>query len=55
MIINQLATLVNHFISDLYQSGIKFYQIILALIIFNFIIYEICKMIKQALTRRDYL
>ena len=55
MIINQLATLVNHFISDLYNQDIKFYMILLAMIIYNFIIYEICKMIKQSLTRRDYL
>ncbi len=46
MLINKLANLLNNFLVNLYLKDIKFYQIIIGLIIFNFIIYLICKMIK---------
>lgn len=50
MIINNMANIVNNFIIDLYSKGIHFYQIIIGLFIFNYIVYELCSMIK--FTRR---
>lgn len=41
MIINDLANIVNNLIKNLYSSGIHFYQIIIAMLIMNFILYEI--------------
>ena len=48
MIINILASLINDFIENLYNSGIKFYIILIGLFIFNFIIFIICRIIKLA-------
>lgn len=48
MIINKLAFLIKNMIENLYIKDIKFYQIIIGLIIFNFIIYLICKIVKIA-------
>lgn len=52
MLINNLATILNEFIVSLYSKNIHYYQIILGLIIFNFIIYLICKIIKISKTIR---
>ena len=41
MIINELANLINKMVINLYSNGVKFWQIILAMLIMNFIIYEI--------------
>lgn len=41
MIINEIARIYNNFLIELYSNGIHFYQIIIGLIIFNFILYEI--------------
>lgn len=41
MIINDLANIINNMIINLYSNGIKFWQIILAMLIMNFILYEI--------------
>lgn len=41
MIINEIAHIYNDFLIELYSNGIHFYQIIIGLIIFNFILYEI--------------
>lgn len=46
MIANNIFSLINEFIKNLYSSGINFYQIIIALIIFNFIIYLITGLIR---------
>lgn len=48
MIINDIALLVNNMIKGLYARGIHFYQIIIALFIFDLIIYYIVKMIQEA-------
>ena len=48
MIINDIAMIINNMIIDLYNSGITFYQIILGLIIFNFIIFILFKLITIA-------
>lgn len=48
MIINKIAYLVNNFIIILYSRGISFYEIIIGMFIFDFIIYLICKLIKQS-------
>ncbi|GEM_PF-6291653 len=47
MIINDLANIVNNFIVYLNECGIKFYQILIALFIFNFIVYVITYMINH--------
>ncbi len=41
MIINNIANMYNNLIINLYSMGIHFYQIIIGLFIFNFLIYEI--------------
>lgn len=46
MIINKIALLVNDFIIKLYSNDIKFYQIIIGMFIFNFLIYSICNLIR---------
>lgn len=48
MIINKLANIINLFIISLYNKDIHFYQILIGLFIFNFIIYSLCKLIKMA-------
>ena len=48
MIINKIALIVNDMIIELYNNNIKFYQIIIGLIMFNFIIYMIYKLITIA-------
>lgn len=47
MIINFLASLVNNFITQLYSMNIKYYQVMLGLLIFNFIVYIFYKIIMQ--------
>ena len=47
MIINDLASIVNNLIINLYSNGIHFYQILLGLFIFNFLIYEIVYIVKK--------
>lgn len=47
MIINDLANIVNNIIINLYNSGIEFYQILLGLFIYNFIVYEIVYIVKK--------
>lgn len=47
MIINELALLVNNFLINLFNNGIKFYQILVGLFIFNFIVYVITYMIRH--------
>jgi hypothetical protein len=54
MIINNLALLVNDMIINLYNNGIKFYQIMLGLLIFNFIVYLLCKIISEAKSVKFY-
>ncbi len=54
MIINQLANILNDFIINLYAQDIKFWQIIIGLIIFDFIIWIITNMIKESITRRYF-
>lgn len=41
MIINEIARMYNNLLVNLYSNGIHFYQIIIALFIFNFLLYEI--------------
>lgn len=48
MIINELALIVNNFIISCFSSGIEFYVILIAMFIFNFIIYIICSFLKEA-------
>lgn len=57
MIINELAKLIKEFITRLYLNDIHFYQVLIGLFIFNFIVYIICKMIKIAKnpSYRDFL
>lgn len=47
MIINNLAAIINNFITSLYNSGIHFYQIILGLFIFNFLLYILTSFIRS--------
>lgn len=46
MIINKIALTINNFIINLYSNDIKFYQIIIGMFIFDFLIYSICNLIK---------
>lgn len=48
MIINILADIVNDFIIKLYSSGIHFYQIIIGMFIFNYLVYELVSTIKMS-------
>lgn len=54
MIINNIADIVKQMIIDLYSSGIHFYQIIIALFILNFLIYQIGNFLIQAKKCRRY-
>lgn len=54
MIINNIASLLNQMIIDLYSSGIHFYQVIIALFILNFLIYQIGNFLIQAKKCRRY-
>ena len=47
MIINNLASIINNFITSLYNSGIHFYQIILGLFIFNVLVYFLTGFIRS--------
>lgn len=47
MIINEIAMIVNNMIIGLYERGIHFYQIIIAMFIFTLIIYFIVKLIQE--------
>lgn len=51
MIINKLALFINDFIINLYSNDIKFYQIIIGMFIFNFLIYSICRLISLSKKR----
>lgn len=46
MIINKLASLLNTFLVNLFEKNIHFYQILIGLFIFNFIIYSLCRLLK---------
>lgn len=46
-VINDIAHLINDFYKDLESKNIKFYQIMIALIIFNFIIFVFCYIITH--------
>lgn len=52
MFINELALLVNKCVVSLYTSGIHFYQIIIGLIVINYLIYLICYMTYKMKYRR---
>lgn len=54
MIVNNIALLINQMIINLYSNGIHFYQIILALFILNFIIFQIGNFLIQAKKARRY-
>lgn len=54
MIINNIADIVKQMIIDLYSNGIHFYQIIIALFILNFLIYQIGNFLIQAKKCRRY-
>lgn len=54
MIINKMAEIVNNFIVDLYSKNIHFYQIIIGLFIFNFLVYIIRNMVKNIRLGRLY-
>lgn len=47
MIINNIAGLINDMIITLYSYNIKFYQILIGLFIFNFIIWKIRYIVKN--------
>ena len=47
MIINKIAYSINNFIIILYSRGISFYEIIIGMFIFDFIIFIICKFLKK--------
>lgn len=47
MIIDILANTVNNFVIHLYSNEIHFYQIIIGMFIFNFIIYLICNLLVE--------
>lgn len=52
MIINEIALILNNTIINLYNNGIHFYQIIISLIIIDFIIYQIGNIIIITKYRR---
>lgn len=54
MIINNIVSLLNQMMIDLYSSGIHFYQVIIALFILNFLIYQIGNFLIQAKKCRRY-
>lgn len=54
MIINKMAEIVNNMMINLYNSGIHFYQILIGLFIFNFLVYIIRKMVKNMYVGRNY-
>lgn len=54
MIINEIALIVNETIIKLYANGIKFYQIIIGLLILNVCIYFIRKICKNISLGRQY-
>lgn len=47
MIINILANIINNLVINLYNSGIHFYQILIGLFIFNYIIYLISCIVRK--------
>lgn len=47
MIINNITSLINDMIITLYSYDIKFYQILIGLFIFNFIIWKIRYIVKN--------
>lgn len=47
MIINKIAAIVNETIINLYSSGIKFYQVLIGLFIFNCLIYIITGFVRS--------
>lgn len=54
MIINNIANIIKNMMIELYSSGIHFYQVIIALFILNFIIYQIGNFLIQAKKCRRY-
>lgn len=47
MIISELANIVNNFVINLYNNGIHFYQILIGLFIFNYLIYVIVNIVRR--------
>ena len=47
MIINEIALIVNNTITSLYSTGITFKEIMIALVILNFIVYVITYMVSH--------
>lgn len=47
MIINNLALIIKNFIETLYANNIHFYQIIIALFIFNLLVYYLTGFIRS--------
>lgn len=47
MIINNLASIVNNMIINLYSANIKFYHILIGLFLVNIITYYLCKLISE--------
>ncbi len=47
MIFHNIANVINNFIVGLYDKGFHFYQILIGMFVFDFIIYQICKMLKE--------
>lgn len=47
MIINEIALMINNTITSLYSNGINFKEIIIGLVILNFIVYVITYMINH--------
>lgn len=45
-IINTLASIYNNAITYLFNQNIEFYQILIALFILDFLIFELCYMVK---------
>lgn len=47
MIINEIALMFNDAITNLYNNGIGFKEIMISLVIFNFIVYVITYMVNH--------
>lgn len=47
MIINKIANIVNMTMLGFYSSGIKFYQVLIGLFIFNYLVYIITGFVRS--------
>lgn len=54
MIINNIANIIKNMMIELYSSGIHFYQVIIALFILNFILYQVGNFLIQTKKCRRY-